>query len=307
MDTPTPPAAVLLVEDHPELLHDVAALLASDGFVPIAVPSVAAAHAVLKLRAQPPELAVIDVGLPDGCGFDLAAALMTLDVGVVFLTARRSMDDRLKGLSIGDAYLTKPIDARELAGTLRAVLRRRRRTRAGATDGHAPSLPGTAPARDPASTTTALSAATTLGWRGPVDRRGGLAQPASAAPSESPPSPVPTGGAWRLVRNWWTLRRDGHPAELGLSANERAILLTLSEHAGAPGTPVSRNLIAHSLGLGEDWYDSRRLEVTLSRLRNRTLHTLGAPLPVITIRGQGYALDAPLLRDPRQGDDRRAD
>jgi DNA-binding response OmpR family regulator len=65
-------------------------------------------------------VAVVDVGLPDQCGYVLAEYIRkNTSMGVVMLTARASLDDRLKGYSTGaDQYLVKPVDCREIAAVI---------------------------------------------------------------------------------------------------------------------------------------------------------------------------------------------
>jgi DNA-binding response OmpR family regulator len=70
---------------------------------------------------------VLDLGLPLEDGLFIARRLRQQQpvLGIVMLTARGSLDDRLAGLEEGaDAYLVKPVDMRELVGTLHSVLRR---------------------------------------------------------------------------------------------------------------------------------------------------------------------------------------
>jgi len=73
-----------------------------------------------------PDLAVLDVMLPSGDGFELARALRDArDLPIVFLTARDAVEDRLRGFGLGaDDYLVKPFRLEELLARVRAVLRR---------------------------------------------------------------------------------------------------------------------------------------------------------------------------------------
>src|SRR5581483_673941 len=78
------------------------------------------------LLATGPDLAVLDVMLPNGDGFELARTLRAArDVPIVFLTARDAVEDRLDGFALGaDDYLVKPFALEELLARVRAVLRR---------------------------------------------------------------------------------------------------------------------------------------------------------------------------------------
>jgi two-component system, OmpR family, catabolic regulation response regulator CreB len=71
-------------------------------------------------------LAILDVGLPDGSGFDVCRAIRkTSDMPIVFLTARHEEIDRVLGLELGaDDYVVKPFSPREVCARVRAILRR---------------------------------------------------------------------------------------------------------------------------------------------------------------------------------------
>jgi two-component system catabolic regulation response regulator CreB len=78
------------------------------------------------MLAQPIDLIVLDVGLPDMSGFDLLKEIRkTHRTPVILLTARNAELDRVLGLEIGaDDYVVKPFSPRELAARVKAVLRR---------------------------------------------------------------------------------------------------------------------------------------------------------------------------------------
>lgn len=116
---------ILLVDDDAELSALVAELFAREGW---------ATHAVLTggdgeraLRTLQPELALLDVMLPDANGYDLCRRWRAEHpaLGIVMLTARGEPMDRVLGLEIGaDDYLGKPFEPRELVARTRALLRR---------------------------------------------------------------------------------------------------------------------------------------------------------------------------------------
>jgi two-component system OmpR family response regulator len=84
-------------------------------------------EAVRAFSADPPDLLVLDIGLPDADGRDVCQALRAhgVDAPVLFLTARGQLTDRLSGFHAGgDDYLTKPFALAELIVRIRALLKR---------------------------------------------------------------------------------------------------------------------------------------------------------------------------------------
>lgn len=119
---------ILLVDDEPELRRMVAAMLAAEGFSHV-VQAANVQEALAAYRQAKPELALLDVMLPDGDGFTLCQCLRAFDpdtpLPVIFLTAKDETDDRLAGLRCGaDDYVTKPFSPQELILRMQAVLRR---------------------------------------------------------------------------------------------------------------------------------------------------------------------------------------
>lgn len=116
---------ILIVDDEPEISEVVAAYLRADGFTTHVAATFAAAHAWLE--TQLPDLAVLDVTLPDGNGIDILRWLRDRDVPAILLTARADEIDRIVGLEVGaDDYITKPFSPREVVARVRTVLRRAR-------------------------------------------------------------------------------------------------------------------------------------------------------------------------------------
>jgi DNA-binding response OmpR family regulator len=132
---------VLVVDDEQSLAKVVASYLQRDGHEVTCVFDGAAA--VAAARRQPPDVVVLDLGLPGLDGIEVCRQLRTFtDCYVVMLTARSDEVDKLVGLGVGaDDYLTKPFSPRELVARIRAMLRRPR--------GGAPAdaLPAEQPAR----------------------------------------------------------------------------------------------------------------------------------------------------------------
>ena len=121
MDAQSP--RVVLVEDERPVREAIERALAREQ---LAVTSFSDCPDPSEILAAAPDLAVLDVLLPGGDGFELARQLRTArDLPIVFLTARDTIDDRLSGFAIGaDDYLVKPFRLEELLARIRAVLRR---------------------------------------------------------------------------------------------------------------------------------------------------------------------------------------
>ncbi len=114
-----------LCEDDDELRGALRRALEADGF-DVAVTATGS-DAVRRFSASPPDVLVLDIGLPDADGRDVCQALRARGVGspVLFLTARDALPDRLSGFHAGgDDYLTKPFDTAELLVRIRSLLRR---------------------------------------------------------------------------------------------------------------------------------------------------------------------------------------
>ncbi|MGZ8611979.1 MAG: response regulator transcription factor [Actinomycetota bacterium] len=116
---------VLVVDDEPSITDLVATVLRYEGFqVQTAATGRKALAAVTSFR---PHLVVLDVMLPDLDGFEIQRRLAAdgLRVPVLFLTARDSTEDKVRGLTMGaDDYVTKPFSLEELVARVRAILRR---------------------------------------------------------------------------------------------------------------------------------------------------------------------------------------
>jgi two-component system response regulator PhoP len=119
---------VVLVEDDAELRDAILVpALADAGCSVIGVGS--AAELYRAIVGRPPDVVVLDVGLPDESGFEVARHLRSnSDVGIVLLTGRASAIDFVHGLDLGaDAYLSKPVEPAVLCATVRSVARRLKR------------------------------------------------------------------------------------------------------------------------------------------------------------------------------------
>lgn len=121
-------ASILIVEDEPAIQELVSYTCTSHGYQVGRAESVSAAWE--QIRAQLPELIILDWMLPDRTGIELLRELRaqerTRHVPVIMLTARGSEPDRVSGLDAGaDDYIVKPFSPRELMSRVRAVFRRK--------------------------------------------------------------------------------------------------------------------------------------------------------------------------------------
>ncbi len=120
-------ARILVVDDEVSITDLLAMALRYEGFdVKVVHEGRAAIEAVGSFR---PHLVVLDVMLPDLDGFEvldrLGADRRAGSLPVLFLTARDTLDDKLRGFTLGgDDYMTKPFSVEELIVRVRAVLRR---------------------------------------------------------------------------------------------------------------------------------------------------------------------------------------
>lgn len=116
---------VLLVEDEEAIARPLATLLRTEGWKIEIAPTAARARELIG--EHPFDAALIDLGLPDGSGYEVCRAVRAAgDTAVIILTARSDEDSVVRALEEGaDDYVAKPFRARELVSRLRAVLRRR--------------------------------------------------------------------------------------------------------------------------------------------------------------------------------------
>ena len=122
-------AAILLVDDNPDLLTLVTDNLRTAGYKSVCTAADCAA-ARAAFAAHRPDLMILDINLPDGDGFGLFRTLRAeSDVPALFLSARDADADRLFGLGLGaDDYLTKPFLMQELLLRVQHLLQRAYRT-----------------------------------------------------------------------------------------------------------------------------------------------------------------------------------
>jgi two-component system KDP operon response regulator KdpE len=116
---------VLVVDDEPHLLRALAMNLTSRGFDVTTAGN--AARALEQIRRLPPDLLVLDLGLPDLDGLEVIRELRDYgpELPIMVLSARGGSQDKVDALDLGAVdYVTKPFDMNEFIARLRAILRR---------------------------------------------------------------------------------------------------------------------------------------------------------------------------------------
>lgn len=117
---------LLIVEDNNRLLDTIQQTLSAAGFLCEIADSFLSASEKLALYRY--DLIVVDINLPDGSGLELIKACKSNapETGIVVISARNSIDNKVEGLELGaDDYLTKPFDIAELIARVKSVIRRR--------------------------------------------------------------------------------------------------------------------------------------------------------------------------------------
>ena len=119
------PIKVLVVDDEPNIRDLLSTSLKFNGYSVYAVGN--GNDAVVAAEKGHPDIILLDVMLPDMSGFAVTKKLrsMSIDVPVLFLTARDETADKVTGLTVGgDDYLTKPFSLDEVIARIQAILRR---------------------------------------------------------------------------------------------------------------------------------------------------------------------------------------
>jgi DNA-binding response OmpR family regulator len=118
---------ILLVEDEKELSTIIESFLQKEGFLCETADNFNEADEKMDLYQY--DIALVDITLPGGSGLKLIENLKkhNADTGIIVISAKNSLDDKLTGLDLGaDDYLTKPFHLAELNSRIKALLRRRR-------------------------------------------------------------------------------------------------------------------------------------------------------------------------------------
>lgn len=115
---------IVVVEDEPHVLDLIRTSLESAGFIVSGAAD--GTEGIRRIRDELPDLALLDVNLPDISGFQvLEEVRRTLGIPCIMLTVQADEDARVRGLELGaDDYIGKPFVPRELVSRIKAVLRR---------------------------------------------------------------------------------------------------------------------------------------------------------------------------------------
>ncbi len=118
------PHQIIIVEDDSMLRENIAELLQMDGFQVTECASAGDFYSCISQKTF--NVAIIDIGLPDQSGYDIARFLRAnTAMGIIILTARTGIDHKIAGFSAGaDYYYSKPVDIRELSASITNLLRR---------------------------------------------------------------------------------------------------------------------------------------------------------------------------------------
>ncbi len=115
---------IYVVEDHQVIREGVRRYLELAGYKVLSFGNISSVREALKITKA--DLLIQDVMLPDGDGFEFVKELrQSMDIPVIFMTARITEDDRIHGFELGaDDYITKPFSPKELVLRVQAILRR---------------------------------------------------------------------------------------------------------------------------------------------------------------------------------------
>ena len=117
---------ILIVEDEKELVDDLNEFLDDHGYIIEVAPTTCLARE--KIFVYQYDILILDLGLPDGSGLDVLKYVKKHkpQTGIIILTARDSLDDKISGLDLGaDDYMTKPFLLSELNARIKSIHRRR--------------------------------------------------------------------------------------------------------------------------------------------------------------------------------------
>jgi len=237
---------LLIVDDETELLSLLDEYFSQQAFRVLTAPDAAKARAILA--SEQPQVAVLDVHLPDEDGLSLARWMRVQHprVGILMLSTAADVVDRIVGLEIGaDDYVAKPFELRELLARVKGLLRR--------------TLPAVQ-AAEQASTATAT------------------------ATVAAPPTHRVAFGTCTLDTDQRRLF-DAAGADIDITASEFDLMLLFVRN---PNRPLNRDQImerAHNRSW--DVFD-RSIDLRIMRLRRKVERNPEKPEYIKTVRGVGY-------------------
>ncbi len=247
------PQHIAILDDEPDITQLLATYLGANGFRTTQLHSGAALLALMT--SAPPDLVLLDLGLPGEDGFAIARHLRERwQCGLVIVTGRGDAVDKVVGLEIGaDDYVTKPFDLRELLARIKAVLRRMHADSVAPV--RAPDAPPPGPVRDgPAGGAAAPERFLFSGWQ--LDQR-----------------------ARRLTAV------DG--ADVALTSGEFALLSVFVLHSGRV---LSRDFLLEATRGRDAAPFDRTIDVLVGRLRKKLEADPQDPQLLKSVRGVGYVL-----------------
>ena len=115
---------ILLVEDEPKIAELLMHLLKNEGFLPTMVETISAAR--VSIRKVDFAAIILDVGLPDGNGFDFCREIRkTSKTPILFLTSQNSVDKQTIGLQMADDYVVKPFSNTAVLERIKKITKRK--------------------------------------------------------------------------------------------------------------------------------------------------------------------------------------
>jgi DNA-binding response OmpR family regulator len=117
---------ILIIEDEKDLRKTMVTYLSEEGY--LCESAADYEEALEKIGIYDYDCYVVDIMLPKGTGLDLVKEIKTKDsdAGIIIVSAKNSIDDKIKGLETGsDDYLTKPFHLSELNARIKSIIRRR--------------------------------------------------------------------------------------------------------------------------------------------------------------------------------------
>jgi DNA-binding response OmpR family regulator len=116
---------ILVIEDEKDLRESIITYLKQEGYICESASNFKEAED--KILVYKYDCIIVDITLPGGSGFDLIKDLKkaSMEGGVIIISAKNSLDDKIKGLELGsDDYITKPFHLSELNARIKSIIRR---------------------------------------------------------------------------------------------------------------------------------------------------------------------------------------